>query len=611
MVNARRSTFCSVLIRLSVSSIAAAICGCTLFSHTNSELPKEPGPEEQTSFYAKSRATLLVDGQRGNPDVLFFLALSGGGSRAAYLSAKTMLELQRVYRDDVDLLNEVDVISSVSGGSLPAAYYVLSRDEHLHLAGGLKPLRSRSAAARISPKLKIEKRRVRCDERLTSEEESRLRRLLGSWSDRVVDLCAQPRQGVRYWRDAEVLERMKRNYIRRWMFSWLLPENFVKYWLTAWDRADIMAQTFQDNLYDSPVLGLQYEFKDLNPKRPYLIINATNATEQDTHSLVRDPYSFGSVFTFTQDDFYERLNSDISTYSVARAVMASSAFPLVFANMTLRDYRAEGLALCHDPLQWKAEHCGPHYVHVFDGGNSDNLGLKSVKRALFELAMGGALERYDKIVVFQIDAFTRPQGTKRLAADPRSLLSFVLDTNVVDAVDSLLQANRVKLVGEMQSGVLRWREGDCEPETRNLPPRLCTELNDYAAKTGKPYLDISDRVVFYHFGFDDVPPEQKVMLDTIPTSFSISKEHVKLLDAAVKAVIKPGNLCLQQIRDISIGHEVDIACARRVCEGYDELPRIDNRTTDKAAARLVQGSALGSCRVQERRSGSLGELALP
>lgn len=48
------------------------------------------------------------------------LALSGGGSRAANFSAAAMLELQRL-----GILEQVDVISAVSGGALAAAYYGL------------------------------------------------------------------------------------------------------------------------------------------------------------------------------------------------------------------------------------------------------------------------------------------------------------------------------------------------------------------------------------------------------------------------------------------------------------------------------------------------------
>ena len=58
------------------------------------------------------------------PDGFFVgLALSGGGSRSANFSAACMFQLQRL-----GLLQHVDYISSVSGGSLTGAYYCLFAD---------------------------------------------------------------------------------------------------------------------------------------------------------------------------------------------------------------------------------------------------------------------------------------------------------------------------------------------------------------------------------------------------------------------------------------------------------------------------------------------------
>src|SRR4029079_2332036 len=48
------------------------------------------------------------------------LAISGGGSRAANFGSAVMLELRQR-----GLLEQVDVISGVSGGTLPAVYYGL------------------------------------------------------------------------------------------------------------------------------------------------------------------------------------------------------------------------------------------------------------------------------------------------------------------------------------------------------------------------------------------------------------------------------------------------------------------------------------------------------
>ncbi len=69
----------------------------------------------------------------GNSDELFVvLTLSGGGTRAAALSHGVMETLRQVSLPwqgrHTSLLDEVDVISSVSGGSFTAAYYGLFRD---------------------------------------------------------------------------------------------------------------------------------------------------------------------------------------------------------------------------------------------------------------------------------------------------------------------------------------------------------------------------------------------------------------------------------------------------------------------------------------------------
>jgi len=68
-----------------------------------------------------------------NTDELFIcLSFSGGGTRAAALAYGVMEELQktpvRVKGQDKTLLDEVDCISSVSGGSFTAAYYGLFRE---------------------------------------------------------------------------------------------------------------------------------------------------------------------------------------------------------------------------------------------------------------------------------------------------------------------------------------------------------------------------------------------------------------------------------------------------------------------------------------------------
>ncbi|HET7365871.1 MAG TPA: patatin-like phospholipase family protein [Burkholderiales bacterium] len=549
--------------------------GCTtLYSYSNEPLrPPEPaaGASLRIGPPLKGRATFAVDGRRGNDRVLFFLALSGGGSRAAHLAEATMLKLQTVY-DDVDLLREVDVMSSVSGGSLPAAYYAVSRDQSLPLTGALAPLAAAAGKTLPAGKLTLDAKSatLTCSAPLDPSERQLLRAAFAeakTAAERVVELCEQAQlTNLRPWNPEVARNAMTRNYVARWMGNWFRPNNIVLYWFTAYNRADIMAQTFQNNLYDRGFLGFALTFQDINPQRPYLIINSTNTTEQAIESgPLADPYAFGSVFTFTEEDFRTRVNSPIATYSIARAVAASSAFPVVFPYMTLRDFRTELVPECAHATPAQAESC-ERYVHMFDGGNSDNLGLKSVKRALFELAVAGELDNYDRVVVLLVDAFTKPRGTSRLMADPRKPFDRLLDTNVIEAVDALLQENRGNRLEEFKGAVLRW-SADCEPDKQNLPPALCAKL----AKLPKGELDLQDKLVFYHFGFEDVEDANlRRELNQIPTSFNIDDKDVENIDRAVQQVLTPDNACLRQIRAIVRGESGPAAAARKSCEGIDK-----------------------------------------
>ena len=75
-------------------------------------------------------------GPTNNPDALVLLAFSGGGTRAAALSYGVLEELRRtpivVKGHQHSLLDEVDVIAGVSGGSFTALAYALYGDQLFH-----------------------------------------------------------------------------------------------------------------------------------------------------------------------------------------------------------------------------------------------------------------------------------------------------------------------------------------------------------------------------------------------------------------------------------------------------------------------------------------------
>jgi predicted acylesterase/phospholipase RssA len=118
MRDSRRAAEVSVTLVLALLGIG----GCT---HVNARLNDAQSSLESRKrnlTRAALRPRIGDDAPARNDDGYFVgLALSGGGSRSANFSAACMFELERL-----GILDHVDYISSVSGGSLAGAYYCLS-----------------------------------------------------------------------------------------------------------------------------------------------------------------------------------------------------------------------------------------------------------------------------------------------------------------------------------------------------------------------------------------------------------------------------------------------------------------------------------------------------
>jgi len=293
------------------------------------------------------------------------LAISGGGSRAAIFGAAVMFELQRY-----GLLDQVDLVSCVSGGCLTAAYYVMSCNQP--------------------------------DDPAT---------------------CPPATNGARRyaWQEDEVYPLLERQLLWRWFGNWFWPTNILKFWFTHYDRTDIMARTISSNLFDRSLLdNNQFRFRDLNPGRPSIAINATNVVA--TRSVL-DPPEAGTryYFTFTPEKFQE-LNSDLERFPIANAVMASASFPGAFNYVTLRDFRRK------------------NYIHLLDGGAYDNLGLNAIRTAMRPTAtpQSGVEDR----VVIVIDAYMALDNGMAKQAEVRSWTDYIIDSNFFVAYDTLLTSLR-------------------------------------------------------------------------------------------------------------------------------------------------------------------------
>ena len=113
------------MIRTLTVLLALSLAACTAtYKPVNQPITEV---DESTGY-----RRLTLDSSEDFGDSIILLAFSGGGTRAAALSYGVMQELRDTYitsgGEELRLLDEVDTISSVSGGSFTAAYYGVFRD---------------------------------------------------------------------------------------------------------------------------------------------------------------------------------------------------------------------------------------------------------------------------------------------------------------------------------------------------------------------------------------------------------------------------------------------------------------------------------------------------
>jgi len=290
-------------IRAGLGLIVVATLGCAGARAVN--VPLEA--------YRPTEAERPRQAIKDSGSAVIYLAFSGGGTRAAAFAYGVMEELRATELSSApanSLLDEVDTISGVSGGSFPAAYY-------------------------------------------------------GVYGERIFEEF-EPRF-------------LKRNVQRDLMLRLLQPWNLVQVVLTPWmSRSDLAARFYDDNVFDGA------RFEDLHAAGgPRTYINATDL-------------SSGTRVTFTRDNF-ELICSDLDQLPIAAAVAASSAVPMLLSPITFRNYAGscgyevpawarEALA---DPganrrIRQAARNFESFrnaedkpFIHLIDGGISDNLGLRA------------------------------------------------------------------------------------------------------------------------------------------------------------------------------------------------------------------------------------------
>lgn len=219
----------------------------------------------------------------------------------------------------------------------------------------------------------------------------------------------------------------------------LNPAYWIKSLSSGFDRTELAIEYYDKNIFKRKT------FADIPlDKRPYIVINATDL-------------SLGARFSFDQDIF-DLLCSDLSSYPIARAVTASSAVPIVFPSVILKNrsgacdlsgsqVRSAANSMDRDS-QTQTEYLAMvdayqdsekiKYIHLVDGGLTDNLGLRSISDhfEIFGLHTEEKSEQSVKrIVLILVNSAVKPTREMDLMSSSPSI-SETLDAFTTTLIES-------------------------------------------------------------------------------------------------------------------------------------------------------------------------------
>jgi NTE family protein len=399
-------------------------------------------------------------------DLTIGLAFSGGGTRASALSYGVLEALRddniRVNGKERRLLDEVDVISSVSGGSFTAAYY-------------------------------------------------------GLFGDRIFEDFEEK------FLTANVQGHLKGDLFKPWVWMTIGSPNY--------GRSELAADYYDKILFENKT------YADIQARGgPLIQINASE-------------FTLGMQFSFTQNQF-DILCSDLSAFPVSRAVAASSAVPGVFSDVTIDNYAgscgyempAWGKAALNDPDTTSRRYYVARkykqyldveklpYIHLFDGGLTDNLGIQPFQRHM-------ALSNNNAWEFFKI--MHRENTTHVLFivvnAQPGQMRKYSLVGSNIPLFDTIAGVSAIPLneYTFVSLSHLRTTIGNL---TTNIVEGRCAERRSKGEDT-KGCDDFKAHLVVVDF--DNVKDDEKrEMLKEIPTSFSLTPEQVTALRQAGKDLLQ-------------------------------------------------------------------------
>lgn len=236
----------------------------------------------------------------------------------------------------------------------------------------------------------------------------------------------------------------------------LNPFNWIRAIFSGFDRTEIAINYYDKHIFKGAT------FADFRKDGPFIQINATDLNS-------------GQIFSFKQE-YFNFLCSDLSRLKVARAVTASSAVPVVFAPIVFKNYDDCDYKKYNHLLDILSEQGDIRvkqvasalnnyldkdkikYVHMVDGGISDNLGIRGlydsvhlhggIKRALNDLNVKPP--KY--LVLILVNAAVSPEKSMNKSPDIPSL------ADQIDATSSAqIERYTVDTIQLLKESLVNWQ----------------------------------------------------------------------------------------------------------------------------------------------------------
>jgi len=414
------------------------------------------------------RASVRLPKLNNDPNTLFLLAFSGGGTRAAAFSYGVLEELRRTVvvagGEHRTLLDEVDLIAGVSGGSFTALSYALYGDK------------------------------------LFSEYETRFlkRDVEGALIDRLINPFYWPKLiGGSYGRS-----ELAADYYDEILFQGATFADLR-------DKPTPMAVAGGTDLTNGARLEFSQTNFDLLCSDLDKVHLARAAAASSAVPVVLSPVTLNN---YAGSCGYE--------YPAWLKDLTDKNSDNVPAMRLLQRY--------HDLQEFRNSKEHP-YIHLVDGGLADNLGVRAILEAMEEFETNAAFreafhlqltsgERH-RVVLIVVNSLAVPKTNWDKSESPPGLASQLLKSSGVPM--SRYTAESIDLMKDL---VYRWQT---ERELKILQARLAGE-SEAQADALVPKIDVYG----INIGFEQIAdPKERNYFMSLPTSFALKPEEVDRLRA--------------------------------------------------------------------------------